>query len=209
MILPPSLYDLAQAVLGFQRSFDRLRPHLAGWDGRRILDVGGGTGRYAGLAPPSATYVCMDNDPAKLARLVSTGRGRRVIVGDATRMALRSGSIDCALCIALTHHLSDALLVELFQELARVVRTRLVFLEAVSRPTSLVSRLLWKLDAGSYPRPAEALVDALSSVFSIDHIESYAVYHEYVLCIASPRREARAEIGPGLNVGFGGTDRTP
>jgi hypothetical protein len=111
-----------------------------------------------------------------------------VIVCDATRMALRSRSIDCALCIAVAHHLSDASLAELLREVARVVRTRLVFVEPVSRPSSLVGRLLWKLDAGRYPRSAEALVDALSSAFSIDHLESYTIYHQYLLFIASPRR---------------------
>jgi ubiquinone/menaquinone biosynthesis C-methylase UbiE len=152
-----------------------------------VLDVAGGTGLYAAVLPPSATYVCLDHDREKLSRLKSKRRAARVVQGDATRLSLRSKSIDAALCISVAHHLDDDELKTMFAELARVVRTRVVFLDPLRSPDSLMSELLWRLDAGSFPRSAPALLGQLSAAFDVEHTEYWAVYHRYVLCLARPR----------------------
>jgi SAM-dependent methyltransferase len=173
--------------VGYEHTRRRLRPLLADTAGRVVLDVGAGTGRVVPLLPPSARYIWLDNDVDKL-RGARPADGRlRGILGDATRLGLRADSVDVALCLAMSHHLADAELEAMFAELARVVRERLVFLDAVVVPWSPRSRLLWALDRGRYPRTLPVLRAAIERRFEIRTVEQYAVYHRYLLCTAAPR----------------------
>ncbi len=100
---------------------------------------------------------------------------------------LRAKSVDCALCIALSHHLSDGQLPLLFRELARVVRDRLVLMDAVRDSNSKLSQLLWKCDRGKYPRSVEALRAALEPWFELQQVREFTVFHRYVMCLGKPR----------------------
>jgi len=184
----PRLYDRVQRLFGLELTRRRLRPLLADTGGRLVLDVGAGTGLAVPVLPMSARYVWLDNDPDKLRGARDTHRAPRGILGDATRLGLRDLSIDVVLCFAMSHHLGDAQLEAMLAELARVVRERLVFLDAVVVPGSPRSRLMWAIDRGQHPRTLPALRAALERRFTIDTIEQYTVYHRYLLCTASPRR---------------------
>jgi len=166
----------------------------------RVLDVGGGTGLYRRLFSPSTRYLWLDIDPKKLVRLRRAHPDAYAVLGDATRLCFTDRSVDLGLCVALSHHLSERQLPCLFRELARVVCDRLVFLDAVECGSSWISRLLWWLDDGAFPRRAEVLLAAIGAHFAIEHVEEYRVYHRYVLCIAHPRdvsnhRQAAQERG--------------
>jgi SAM-dependent methyltransferase len=183
--LPPPIYDLAQTLLGVRTTFARLAPRLADMEHALVLDVGGGTGIYRPRLPPSARYVCLDSDYLKLSR--ARAMAPRVLLGDATSIPLAAKSVDFALCIGVAHHLPDAALRRALLEMARVVRTRLVFLDPLLKPGPSVGRLLWMLDAGSHPRTQPQLLDELSIGFRCERIETYAVHHHYLLCDAVPR----------------------
>jgi ubiquinone/menaquinone biosynthesis C-methylase UbiE len=150
-----------------------------------VIDVGGGTAIHGRQLPDSATYFCLDRDPNKLRRARSSGV--RVMQCDATLIALAPKSVDFALCIALAHHLPDPALKDAFQEISRVVRRQIVFVDPVARPRLSVGGLLWALDAGSYPRSEAQLLDAVADAFVCDHVETYEIYHRYLMCVASPR----------------------
>lgn len=182
--LPPKLYDLVQTALGVRRTFARLSPRLSAMRDSLVLDVGGGTGLYRPLLPATARYICLDSDPLKLTRAQATAS--RLIHGSATQIPLASKSVDYALCIALAHHLPDAALGEAFSEIARVVRRRIVFLDPLARSGPSVGKLLWLLDAGSHPRSQQTLLRELSHHFRCENIESYSLYHRYLLCDAVP-----------------------
>jgi SAM-dependent methyltransferase len=184
----PRVYNALQRLFGLEHTRRRLRPLLAEAAGRLVLDVGAGTGLVVPLLPPSARYVWLDNDPAKLHGVRSTQRSLRGVLGDATRLGFRDRSVDLALCLAMSHHLADGELAAMLSELARVVRGHLVFLDAVVVPGSIRSRVLWALDRGRHPRTLPALRAALERCFDIGTCEEYAVYHRYILCIATPRR---------------------
>jgi hypothetical protein len=109
------------------------------------------------------------------------------ILGDATRIGLKDKSVDHALCIGLTHHLTGIELPLLFNELARVIRQRLVFQDGVVNGESKISNLLWKYDRGKYPRSVHDLCSAIEPWFEIEQKELYAIYHRYILCIGKPR----------------------
>jgi ubiquinone/menaquinone biosynthesis C-methylase UbiE len=190
VVANPRVYDAVQYLLGFEQTRRRLAPYLGQTNNQTVLDVGGGTGNYARLVPRSATYFWLDNDPAKLRRFKAKCSSRLgAMLADATRICLRDKSVDCVVCIALAHHLSDTELPSLFRELARVVRRRLIFLDAVERKGSRISNLLWKFDRGRYVRSAQDLCSAMDQWFEREQTEYYTVYHHYLVCIGKPRTD--------------------
>ncbi len=151
-----------------------------------VLDAGAGTGNWTCLVPSSGAYVWLDTDEQKLAGFRRKVKRPLALLADATYMGMRDQSVDHILCVAVTHHIPDSMLPLLFAEFARTCRGTLVFLDPVGPPHSTLSRLLWKYDRGSFPRSGEALCHAISHYFQIIHVESFTVYHRYVLCLARP-----------------------
>lgn len=183
----PWVYDRVQRLAGLDAVRRHLRPRLAETAGGTVLDVGAGTGLYLACLPPSARYIWLDNDLQKLQGfrdpLAATPRA---LLGDAVCLGLRDRSVDYATCTNVTHHLDDAQLSRCLDELARVVRRKLILHDAVSSPRR-VSRLLWSCDRGSHPRSRETLVEACRRRFDIEDVETYSTYHEYLLLVAVPR----------------------
>jgi ubiquinone/menaquinone biosynthesis C-methylase UbiE len=183
----PWVYDQIQTVFGLKQTQQRLAPYLAETYGKILLDVGAGTGLYRSLVPETARYIWLDIDSEQLEGFQRRQTPYAALVGDGTRLCLRDHSVDYVLCIALSHHLSDEQLPRLVSELARVSREKMIFLDALDYPDSLVSRLLWKYDRGGFPRSAAALLFAIEAKFEIEQIEQYKVYHHHLLCIARPK----------------------
>jgi len=184
----PRLYDGVQRLFGLEHTRRRLRPLLADTAGRLVLDVGAGTGLAVAVLPRSARYVWLDNDSDKLRGARAARTGLRGMLGDATQLGLRDLSVAVALCLAMSHQLDDDGLEAMLVELARVVRERLVFLDAVVVPGSPRSRLMWAIDRGQHPRTLLALRAALERRFRISTMQEYRVHHRYLLCTGSPRR---------------------
>ena len=186
LVAKPWLYNVAQNLAGAEAVRRHLRPRLQETSGKLVLDVGAGTGLYLSCFPPSARYIWLDADPQKLAGFRGTSGARRALLGDATCLGLRRDAVDVAVCTNVTHHLDEKQLEHCVDELARVVRGKLILHDAVktARP---VSRLLWGLDRGSHPRSREALLAAVERRFTIEQVERYSTWHEYVLLVAVPR----------------------
>lgn len=188
----PIVYDLLQQALGARRSRRMVESVLLELAPASVLDVGAGTGGYASAVPASAEYLALDVDEAKLERLRRTHPGRATMRADATALPLPDCSFDVALCIAVAHHLPDGGLERMIAELARVVAGSLVFLEPVP-DRRVVSRALWRIDRGTYPRDEDVLLAVLRSRFSIVSTETYSIAHRYVLCVATPLRDRGAD----------------
>jgi ubiquinone/menaquinone biosynthesis C-methylase UbiE len=183
----PWVFNQVQYLFGFKETCRRLAPYLAQTHNQIVLDVGAGTGNSAPLLPRSATYLWLDNDLKKLQRFRSRWPTGLAILADATRICLKDKSVDHALCIGLTHHLTGIELPLLFSELARVIRQRLIFQDGVVRRESKISNLLWKYDQGRHPRSAHDLCSAIEPWFEIEQKEVYAIYHRYILYVGKPR----------------------
>ena len=95
-------------------------------------------------------------------------------------------SVDQALCIAVAHHLADGELSRAFREIARVVKRRLIFLDPLDCPR-LMSRMLWSIDRGSFPRSAEVLRKFLEESYVLEQAEVFTVLHRYFVCVATPK----------------------
>jgi len=164
----------------------RLVPLLAGAENRIVLDVGAGTGGLRAFLPENCRYIWLDNDPHKL-RGYAARPGDLVMLGSALRLALRSKSVDQALCTAVAHHLEDAELRQALREIARVTRRKLVFLDPIDCPARLASRLLWSIDRGSFPRSPETLRTFLEESYVLEQAEVFTVLHRYFACVAKPK----------------------
>ena len=186
LVAAPAVYDRVQSLAGADEIRRRIAPLLPD-DGGIVLYLGGGTGASRVLAPPGSRYVLLDLDPEKLAGFSRGHRTGDAIVGDVTRLCIRDRGVATALCVAVSHHLDDAQLPRLFEEAARVVSGRFVFLDA-TRTDRWASRALWHYDRGSNPRRAEVLEAEMARHFRLVHAERFAIIHTYSLLVGEPRR---------------------
>ena len=185
---PPAIYNLLQRIFGQRKNAERVAQVLAGYGGKIILDVGAGTGLYRDAMPPGTRYVWLDEDPRKLQGFRSRGTNDGALLGDATRIGIADQCIDVTLCSGLSHHLPEEAITELFAELARVTRDRLVFLDAVVDPGSRVSKALWRADRGRYPRTEERLLELLGRNFAVESHQRFKPAHTFMLCVCKPER---------------------
>ncbi|MCW3047421.1 MAG: Methyltransferase type 11 [Solirubrobacterales bacterium] len=83
-----------------------LREALGGAPGRRLADIGGGTGNYArALAAEGWEPVVVDRSSEMLARAVA--KGLRTVEADAQRLPFADGSFDAAMLVSMLHHVED------------------------------------------------------------------------------------------------------
>lgn len=189
IVARPWVYDAVQFLAGSRSIRAHLRPLLQVANAL-VLDIGAGTGNYADLLPSPDCYLWFDNDPEKLRGFKAKYAASSAVLGDASLLPFRDRSVDLALCINSSHHLSDAQLHAFLADVTRISRRGIVFLDAVKRPDSLVSSVLWKYDRGSNPRLLSELCDMIGRYFTIEFAESFHVYHQYFLCFAASKEPA-------------------
>jgi ubiquinone/menaquinone biosynthesis C-methylase UbiE len=189
IVARPMVYDLAQKAVGVSAVRKRVAEQAAKLsDAKLVLDIGGGTGAVAAMWPASTRYVCLDIDSMKLQGFLSRNPQGIALQADATRLPVADGSVDVVLCNSVTHHLTDDLLQRMISEAARVLspKGKLVLTDAIWKEDRRVGKLIWKYDRGSFPRSAENLRAVIASHLTIEHWEHFAVWHEYVICVAGP-----------------------
>lgn len=83
-----------------------LREALEGAPGRRLVDVGGGTGNYAkALAAEGWDVLVVDREPAMLAR--ARAKGLQTLEADAQQLPLPDASADAVMLVSMLHHFED------------------------------------------------------------------------------------------------------
>ena len=188
LVSRPVVYDVVQVLAGSRKCYGRLKRQLPGTAGKRVLDVGGGTGRALDVLEANARYTCLDMDRQKLVRLREKYPGAEVVVGDAAAMPTSSGGFELALCVFVAHHLQDSVLRGALGELSRVCRGSTLIMEPLWVPSRAISRLLWRYDQGAYPRTRAALLEEVERYFEIEHVDEWTVFHRYILLRCRPRR---------------------
>ena len=83
-----------------------LREALQGAPGRRLVDIGGGTGNYSlALREEGWAPLVVDREPAMLAR--AAAKGLETLEADAQRLPLADESADAAMLVSMLHHVED------------------------------------------------------------------------------------------------------
>jgi ubiquinone/menaquinone biosynthesis C-methylase UbiE len=83
-----------------------LREALDAAPGRRLLDVGGGTGNYAAaLLGEGWQPVVSDRSPDMLAR--AAAKGLEIVEADAQALPFEDASFDAVMCVCMLHHVDD------------------------------------------------------------------------------------------------------
>ena len=183
----PLVYDWIQRGAGYTEVSGRVARCLPAETPATVLDVGAGTGNLRRVVPDGAAYIWLDNDPVKLNGFLAKGSRSFAMLSDAPRLAVRDRGVDYVVCVDVSHHLTDDQLAGMMREFARVVRRQVIFVDAVKRQDSAVSRLLWGLDRGSHPRTDAALLTALGRQLRVERVERFKIFHTYLLCVANPQ----------------------
>jgi SAM-dependent methyltransferase len=184
----PRLYNWIQNLAGQRRVILQLRAALEKVGAGRALDVGSAGGSVSKKLALNPLHVDVDFIP--LLALRQRDRSASAVTADAAMLPFHDAAFDLTLCVDVSHHLDDTVWPEALTELSRVTRGRLIFLDAIRNDSRFASRMLWRYDRGRYPRAREELLDALSREFTIDETADFSIYHQYVLCIATPRPRA-------------------
>lgn len=179
LVAMPRVYDAVQRVAGAAESQRRLRRALHDIGAAVVLDVGAGTGTIESILPRQAQYMWLDTDVEKLAGF-RTHSSSPAILGDATSLPLADDSVDWAISAGVSHHLDDDQLGRMLDEMRRVTRKGIVFLDAVASRAP-VNRLLWRYDRGRNARSARELWRLLSSRFEIVAAAEFRLLHRYIL----------------------------
>src|SRR3954462_9866920 len=95
----PMFYDAIQWAVGSRTCYAHLRATLPPTVGKRVLDVGGGTGISRASLDSSAEYVVADLDPEKLVLLRRKEPAAIAVRADASRLPARARSFDLGLLI--------------------------------------------------------------------------------------------------------------
>ena len=83
-----------------------LREALAGAPGRRLVDIGGGTGNYSrALRDEGWEPLVVDRQPEMLAR--AAAKGLETLQADAQRLPLPDACADAAMLVSMLHHVED------------------------------------------------------------------------------------------------------
>lgn len=125
-----------------------LREALSAAPGRRLADIGGGTGNYAAaLRAEDWQPVVIDRSPAMLAR--ARAKGLETVEADAQRLPFPDQSFDAAVMVSMLHHVENrgAALAEAQRILKRGGRLALVGFTREDAET------LWILDYFPVSRP--------------------------------------------------------
>lgn len=185
----PAVYTVIQDLAGRGAIMRHLQPWLDQMSGR-VLDVGGGTGRISEQLRADVRYLCLDLEREKLQRLRKRSPKAIGLLANGGALPFVSGTLDAALVVGVTHHLSDQDLRRVVAELSRVLvpSGRLIMLDALWSPRRLLARALWAWDRGSHPRTAEVLAEAFAEHFAIDDRKRFTVLHDYTALRCRNRR---------------------
>lgn len=169
----PAVYAAWQAPF-VSSKFAPVERQLARCNVRRILDVGCGPGTNAPQFA-SAEYVGVDVNDRYLAIARSKYRGQFVQADLATADLAALGRFDTILVNSFLHHLPDAAVGRLLQQLRLLLEPdgRVHLLELVDPERRSVAKLMARLDRGRFARPLGVWRQLFEAHFEPVSIEPY------------------------------------
>jgi SAM-dependent methyltransferase len=152
----PRLFDALRWMLegGYRGHHRLIRTHLR--NAGRTLDLGCGTGIYAGFFP-SRAYVGADINPDYISAAQSKFPDHCFVLQDATRTSFLDGEFDACMISGVLHHLDDEPAMRMVKEAVRVVRpggTIVVWEDIPAAWWNLLGHVIHRLDLGAHIRTA-------------------------------------------------------
>lgn len=152
-----------------KRTKELVRRELDAGPGDSVLDVCCGTGDFASVVDGPYLGVDLNERFVGLAKERYAGDSRkRFEVMDATRMRLDAGSFDRAMIVNAMHHFDDDLNRGILAELSRVVRERIVIVDAIPDPEGWLRRLVIQSDRGDHVRPLPEQLSLIGETLEIE-----------------------------------------
>jgi hypothetical protein len=98
---------------------------------------------------------------------------RSFVVMDAFACGFAPGTFDKAILINMVHHLDEAAVAALFDQLRRIVRGRIVVMDAAPEIANPVERFVLRYDRGDHIRTGERLRPLLARHFEVESEERF------------------------------------
>jgi ubiquinone/menaquinone biosynthesis C-methylase UbiE len=188
----PAVFDLLRWVLeggfsGHRSVFENELQDIRGW----IVDLGCGTGQHCRQFS-AESYIGLDLSKEYLVAARSSSPGYQWCHANATRIPLRSESVDRVVVSGLLHHLDDSSAGETLCEAARILKRDglLVVWEDIPAVAwwNFIGSLAHRLDVGSWIRPAEGYRELLSGRFMvISERKIRSGFMDYAVFVCKPR----------------------
>jgi ubiquinone/menaquinone biosynthesis C-methylase UbiE len=174
-----------------KRTKELVRRELGAGPEDSVLDVCCGTGDFAGVVDGPYLGVDLNERFVGLAKERYAGNSsKRFEVMDATRMRLDAGSFDRAMIVNAMHHFDDDLNRGILAELSRVVRERIVIVDAIPDPEGWLSRLVIQSDRGDHVRPLPKQLGLIAEQLNIErHYTFESGFIVQVMFVCSPMGE--------------------
>lgn len=163
-----------------------IKKQFGNLEGKKILDIGCGTGEFADQFE-KAYYYGIDIFPEYIEHAKKTNKGKFAVM-DATDLRFSDQEFDAVLIMAILHHLDDETTRKVLAEARRVTKPggRILIMEDAKIKSFLnfITKPIQALDKGDFIRTAKEYQSLIAPYFEIDkqgEFRSGAITYAYFL----------------------------
>ncbi|GEM_PF-4638035 len=174
----PSMFNYVRYLLAGKQSRMKhfIKAYLDKYQCKSVLDLCSGTGDFAGLTPPNASYVGWDlnKDFVNFAGKRYSGEKKKTfeVVDILTQNGRRHKKYDAVLLISAVHHFSDEELEIILPLVQKMVKKVVIIADIIPDPPHALQRFFASIDRGKFVRPAREKIRILKRHFKVINTEA-------------------------------------
>lgn len=127
----------------------------------KIIDVACGTGEFCELVHGDYYGVDLDKCHIDYAKEKFGRKGKRFFVMDARKLKFKPKSFDHAMLLSFLHHTPTNLVGPILEEVARVTKRNILFVDLVPHKVNFVGNFILSMDQGKHVRKFDDQVDII------------------------------------------------